>query len=81
MKGTLKSIALVAAGFVAGGLVCSSTSEDEDEGGPDGIEVVSESQDAGAVSEDTEPSSGGPSPIPETTGEGVDGGPEAPVGD
>lgn len=81
MKGTLKSIALVAAGFVAGGLVCSSTSEDEEEGGPDGIEVVSESQDAGTVSEDPEPGGGGPSPVPEAAGEGIDGGPKEGVGD
>jgi len=80
MKGTLKSIALVAAGFIAGGLVCSSTDTDDEES-PDGIEVVTESEDKGPVSEDPEPSSGGTDPIPEAAGEGVDGAPEASVGD
>ena len=81
MKGTLKSVALVAAGFIAGGLVCSTDTDTEDEESPDGIEVVEESKDEGSVSEDPAPGSGGTEAIPEAAGEGVDGAPEAPVGD
>ena len=79
MKGTLKSIALVAAGFVAGGLVCSSTDEDEDEGGPPGL-VIQEPTSKVAVPEDPSADSSGGAPIPEASGEGIDGPREEEVG-
>ena len=80
MKGTLKSIALVAAGFVAGGLVCSNTDTDEDEGGPHGL-VIQEPKSEGAVSEDPGADNSGGTPIPEASGEGLDGPTEKEMGD
>ena len=79
MKGAIKTVSLLAAGFVAGGLVCSNE-EDTDEGGPDGL-VIQESPDKGTVSEGPSADSCGGTPVPEAAGEGDHGPTEEGVGD
>ena len=72
----MKKHATLIIAFILGVLVGAGVTHT----GEEDAKLAEDAADEGAVSEDPSPSDGGRAPVPETTGEGIDGPTEEEVG-